>query len=164
MNNSIRFLIILIVSLIFSLNGNATTIRCTNPEYANGQLIFYSFADPVSNNTKVAFTLKFNNEGDSQTSIEINEPVFTFSYFGIYRGMLLLEPGKTIDLKLPPLKEKSFADEKNPYFQPVAFWIFTNSGEMLNDKISRFEQKLTSLLIKILMLCISSNQKRRLAN
>ncbi|QIA09723.1 redoxin domain-containing protein [Draconibacterium halophilum] len=148
MNNSIQFLIILICSLNFPFNGDATTIRCTNPEYANEQLIFYSFADPISNNNKVAFTLKFNNEGTSETSIQIDEPLFTFSEFGIYRGMLLLEPGKTVDLKLPPLKKKSFADQKNPYFKPISFWIFSNSGQMLNDKISRFEQKLNELTDK----------------
>ena len=148
MNNSIRFLITLIVSLSFSFNGLATTIRCTNPEYANEQLTFYAFADPISNTNKVAFTLKFNNEGISEASLQADEPVFTFSEFGIYRGMLLIEPGKTIDLKLPPLKKKSFADQKNPYFQPISFWVFTNNGEMLNDKISRFEQKLNELTDK----------------
>nr|WP_321358459.1 redoxin domain-containing protein [uncultured Draconibacterium sp.] len=148
MNNSIRFLITLVVSLSFSFNGLATTIRCTNPEYANEQLTFYAFADPISNTNKVAFTLKFNNEGISEASIQADEPVFTFSEFGIYRGMLLIEPGKTIDLKLPPLKKKSFADQKNPYFQPISFWVFTNNGEMLNDKISRFEQKLNELTDK----------------
>lgn len=144
----IRLSLIFIISLSFSLNGIATTIRCTNSEYANEQLTFYSFADPISNKSKVIFTLKFNSEGTSKTSLQLEEPVFTFSEFGIYRGMLLLEPGKTIDLKLPPLKKKSFADEKNPYFQPISFWIFTNSGEMLNDKISRFEQKLNELTDK----------------
>nr|WP_319270612.1 redoxin domain-containing protein [uncultured Draconibacterium sp.] len=148
MNNSIRFLIILIASLCFSLNGMATTIRCTNIDYANEQLTFYVFADPISNNNKVAFTLQFNSEGIGEASLQNDKPVFTFSEFGIYRGMLLLEPGETIDLKLPPLKKKSFADQKNPYFQPISFWFFTNSGEMLNDKISRFEQKLNELTDK----------------
>nr|WP_319572133.1 redoxin domain-containing protein [uncultured Draconibacterium sp.] len=148
MNNSIRFLIILITALSFSLNGSATSIRCTNPEYANEQLTFYTYADPISNNNKVDFTIDFNSEGTGETSIQISEPLFTFSEFGIYRGLLLLEPGKNIDLKLPPLKKKSFADQKNPYFQPIAFWIYTNNGEMLNDKISRFEQKLNELTDK----------------
>lgn len=148
MNKSTCFLIILIAALSFSLSGMATSIRCTNPEYANEQLIFYTYADPISNNNKVAFTLKFNNEGTSEASIQIDEPLFTFSEFGIYRGMVLLEPGKTINLQLPPLKKKSFADQKNPYFQPIAFWIYTNNGEMLNDEISHFEQKLNELTDK----------------
>ncbi|WP_319482526.1 redoxin family protein [uncultured Draconibacterium sp.] len=148
MNKSTCFLIILITALSFSLNVMATSIRCTNLEYANEQLTFYTYADPISNNNKVAFTLKFNSEGTSEASLQIDEPVFTYSEFGIYRGLLLLEPGKNIDLKLPPLKKKSFADQKNPYFKPIAFWIYTNNGEMLNDKISRFEQKLNELTDK----------------
>ena len=148
MTNSLRVFIILICSLYFALNATATTIRCTNADYANEKLTFYAFADPISNNNKVAFTLTFNSEGTSEASLQTDAPVFTFSEFGIYRGMLLVEPGKTIDLKLPPLKKKSFADQKNPYFQPISFWIYTNNGEMLNDKISRFEQKLNELTDK----------------
>lgn len=148
MNNSIRVLIILIISLSYHVYANATTVRCTNAEYANEQLTFYAIADPISNNNYEVFTLQFNGEGASETTISIDQPVFTFSEFGIYRGMLLLEPGESIDLKLPPLKRKSFADQKNPYFQPISFWIFTADGQMLNDKISRFEQKLNQLTDK----------------
>mgnify|MGYP000480568745 CR=1 FL=1 len=59
--------------------------------------------------------------------------------------MLYLEPNKTVDLKLPPFREKSFANQKNPYFSPVSFWILTENKDQLNDKISEFEQQLNFL-------------------
>ena len=59
-----------------------------------------------------------------------------FCDFGIYQGRLFLEPGQNIKLKLPPLREKSFADKKNPYFSPVAFWFATDDKTQLNNQIS----------------------------
>ncbi len=148
MSNLIRFFFLIMLLASTSIIGNATIISCSNTEYANEKLSFYTYADPVSNTNNLLFTLQFDNSGNAKATIDAKYPVFTFSEFGIYRGLLLLEPGKTIELKLPPLKKKAFADEKNPYFTPVSFWFFSNSGEELNDKISRFEQKLNELTDK----------------
>ena len=52
--------------------------------------------------------------------------------------MLFLESGKTLTIKLPPFREKSFADQKNPYFMPVSFWIMTENKLDLNQKTSDF--------------------------
>ena len=38
---------------------------------------------------------------------------------------------------MPPLREKSFADEKNPFFEPVAFWFNTEEkGQHKQSNIS----------------------------
>ncbi|MDX8338366.1 hypothetical protein SLH46_04165 [Draconibacterium sp. IB214405] len=148
MSNFTRFLLLLIFFANSSFAGLATVVTCSNKDYANEKLSFYSFADPVSNTTELLFTLQFDNAGEAHATIETKNPVFAFSEFGIYRGLLLLEPGTDIELKLPPLQKKAFADEKNPYFTPVSFWFFSNSGNKINDKISRFEQKLNELTDK----------------
>lgn len=144
MTNSLRVFIILTCSLYFALNATATTIRCTNAEYANEKLTFYAFADPISNNNKVAFTLTFNSEGTSQATLQTDAPVFTFSEFGIYRGMLLVEPGKTIDLKLPPLKKKSFADQKIPTFNPFRFGFIPTTAKCSTTKSAALSRNLTN--------------------
>lgn len=139
----ISFLILLFALL--PLFGFSTTIRCSNTEYAGKQLNFYRFSDPISGEKELAFTLKFDATGNCNADIKTTQTIYTFCDFGIYRGMLFLEPNATLNLKLPPFREKSFANQKNPYFSPVAFWIISESKDQLNDKISGFEQQLNNL-------------------
>lgn len=139
---------VLIFVLLISLNSEATDIRCQNTEYAGKQLDFYRPADPVSGETELLFTLKFDAGGKAAYSADVNTSTYVFSEFGVYRGMLFLEPGNNIELKLPPFREKSFADQKNPYFTPISFWFITEKGTDLNDNISAFEQQLNYLTDK----------------
>ncbi len=52
------------------------------------------------------------------------------------------------ELQLPPFREKSFADQKNPYFEPVSFWFTTENKNQLNSQISDFTIKLNQLTNK----------------
>lgn len=123
----------------------ATTIECTNPEYAGKLLKFHKIEDPISGNSELFFELKFDNDGHCTINQEVKQTTYVYSDFGIYRGMLFLEPGKTLKLKLPPFRKKSFANQKNPYFKPIDFWFITESKSCLNDKISAYEQRLNHL-------------------
>ncbi|WP_297088506.1 redoxin domain-containing protein [uncultured Draconibacterium sp.] len=146
--SSIRFFVVFFLVVSFFNSAESAEIRCSNPAYANQTLQFYAYADPVSNETQNLFTLKIDKNGNGSVNIQLSQPVFAFCEFGIYRGMLLLQPETKIGLKLPPLKKKSFSDEKNPYFTPVSFWFYSTDGAQLNDKISKFEQKLNELTDK----------------
>lgn len=131
--------------LLFSLPAFAVRIEGKNKEYAGKKLEFYRFSDPVTQEKIPVFTLEPDSEGNFTTDAEISQTTFVFSRFGIYRGLLFLEPGKNIRLLLPPLREKSFADSKNPYFEPVEFWFSTAEGNQLNDHISDFDSRLNRL-------------------
>lgn len=143
-----RSFLLLTGFLLLNANVAASIIRCENREYAGKTLVFYRWDDPVSNSRSAAFDLKLDSNGKGSVNVDAEQTTFFFSDFGVYRGMLFVEAEKNIDLKLPPLREKSFVDEKNPYFQPVSFWFITKSGEQLNDQVSEFEQQLNTLTDK----------------
>ncbi len=144
-----RFLLTFLFSIFLSFAGfTSVTIQCINPKYAGRQLVFYSYADPVSSETKIAFTLDFDNTGKCAKTIDYQSTGFVFCDFDIYRGLLFLEPGQTIVLKLPPVREKSFADQKNPYFEPVSFWFATENRQQLNNLVSGFTLRLNQLTDK----------------
>ncbi|WP_340113435.1 TlpA family protein disulfide reductase [Maribellus mangrovi] len=134
--------------LFFSnaIQAATTKISCVNTDYAGKTLVFYQPEDPVTNYKIEAFSLKFDSDGKCNTDIDISKSSYFYTEFGIYRGMLLAKPGEIMTLKLPPLREKSFAEEKNPYFQPVSFWFITENGNQLTDKISEFDQQLNALI------------------
>ncbi|WP_372933243.1 TlpA family protein disulfide reductase [Mariniphaga sediminis] len=128
-----------------NLPVSATSISGWNEEYAGKKLDFFRLSDPVTREKVHVFTLEVNSNGVFSAEAEVEQPTFVFSDFGIYRGMLFLEPGEKITLLLPPFRDKSFADQKNPYFQPVEFWFATGGGNQLNDRISAFDNQLYQL-------------------
>lgn len=144
-----RVILSFLFSIIFSLQGFAVvTIQCDNAKYAGRTLEFFSYSDPVSSTTKLVFTLEFDKTGKCTKSIETQTTDFVFCDFEIYRGMLFIEPNQTIKLQLPPVREKSFADQKNPYFEPVSFWFATENKQQLNNQISEFTAQLNQLTDK----------------
>jgi len=143
----VRSIIVFLFSYVL-LTGNTTaaTIRCSDAAYAGKKLIFGSPSDPVTNEVIGVFTLNFDANGKSSVAVKLSQTTYVFCDFGVYRGMLFLEPGDDIVLKLPPFREKSFAEQKNPYFSPVDFWFVSESGQQLTDKISKFEQQFNTLV------------------
>jgi hypothetical protein len=125
-----------------------TTIKCENADYAGRKLDFYFYTDPVTKESKFAFSLKFDKSGKSIATTNYKTTGFVFCDFDIYHGMLFIEPGKTVEILLPPVHEKSFADQKNPYFSPAAFWFKTKNNNQLNDRISDFTQQFNRLTNK----------------
>jgi peroxiredoxin len=141
-----RLLFLLFLAILFTTAGQASvTIRCDNTKYSGKRLEFYSYSDPISSATKIVFSLDFDQAGKCSKTIETQTTSFVFCDFGIYRGMLFIEPNQTINLQLPPLREKSFADQKNPYFEPVSFWFTTENKQQLNNQISDFTTQLNHI-------------------
>ncbi len=124
------------------------TIQCDNPKYAGQKLSFYSYSDPVSSTTKIVFSLEFDKTGKCTKVIETQTTDFVFCDFGIYRGLLFLEPNQTIKLQLPPPRKKTFADQKNPYFEPVSFWFATENKQQVCNLVSDFTSQLNQLTDK----------------
>ena len=140
-------LVILLFTLI-PFFGFSSTVRCSNPEYSGKKLVFFKLADPISGEKELAFTLQFNAEGKCTANITNKTTIYAFCDFGIYHGMLLIEPNKTIELKLPPFREKSFANQKNPYFSPIDFWFISEDKNQVTNKLSEFDQQLSALTNK----------------
>ncbi len=142
--------IFLLFGLFFYANlvGAEVIIHCENKEYAGQRLEFFSPADPVTAEKELAFTLEFDQSGKSRTTVNCSNALNVFCEFGIYHGMLLIEPNSTLELKLPPIRRKSFADEKNPYFMPVSFWFVTTNPQQANNLISDFDIQLNQLTDK----------------
>jgi len=140
-------LLLLLISLFFFAEGS-TVIQCDNIKYAGKKLDFFQYSDPITKKTEFIFSLKFDETGKCSTTTNNKITNYVFCDFGIYRGMLFFEPGETIILRLPPVREKSFADQKNPYFSPVAFWFKTENDEQLNNHISDFTQQFNQLTDK----------------
>lgn len=148
MTHSVKILFVFIALLALNFKVSAAHIRCENKAYAGKTLAFYRLDDPVTGKKTEAFSLQIDANGKGNTDFDVTKTEYFFSDFGIYRGMLFLQANESVTLKLPPFREKSFADEKNPYFQAISFWFISESGNHLSDKVSEFEQRLNYLTDK----------------
>jgi len=135
------FFIFLLPKLLFA----QVTVVCDNPKYGGQKLEFQSYTDPISKATTPVFTLDIDKNGKASKTFETQITRFVFCDFGIYRGLLFIEPNQKIVLQLPPIREKSFADQKNPYFEPVSFWVATDDKKQLNNQISKLTAQLNVL-------------------
>jgi peroxiredoxin len=137
--------ILVLISILLSAGSPAggITIKGSEPGYAGRSLKFLTYTDPVSLNEKEIFKLLIDAKGNFGTEIQVRETTFCYCDFGIYRGKLLLVPSENIILKLPPLREKSFEESKNPYFEPVEIWLQVNEGteKTLTTLVSRFDSR-----------------------
>ncbi len=143
-----RFACLFFFFFLLTIDGFSIVVEGINKEYAGKKLHFYRYSNPVTREKVPVFVLDVDNEGFFKKEIKINSTTFVFCDFGIYRGMLFIEPKQKIELVLPPLREKSFADKKNPFFQPVEFWFNTKNGNQLNDRVAAFDRKLNQLTDK----------------
>lgn len=123
----------------------STVLVGQNPEYAKRDITFYTYSDPISKSEQELFTLHFDSEGKFISQIDVNKTTFVFCEFGIYRGEFFLEPDITMQPVFPPLREKSFADQKNPFFEPALFWFKFRNENGLNQEILNFEARFNQL-------------------
>ncbi len=141
-------LFLLFLLMIGFLDASCTEISGQNKEYAGRKLRFFKYSDPVTREKIPVFILDVDVAGNYKAIAEVDKTTFVFSEFGIYRGNLFLEKGKKTEILLPPVREKTFAEQKNPYFSPVEFWFSTAEGNQLNDRISAFDSQLNQLTDK----------------
>lgn len=142
---------IILLTFLYSLvffTGKASTVIGDNLDYANKKLEFFKYSDPITQERILVFTLNFDANGKCSESVNTKITTYVFCDFGIYQGMLFLEPKQTIELIMPPLRERSFADQKNPYFSPLAFWFATKEKTQINNQISNFTQEINLLTSK----------------
>ncbi|QGY43255.1 redoxin domain-containing protein [Maribellus comscasis] len=137
--------VLTIILLLFGKAAFSTVLEGQNREYAGKRIAFYTYSDPIAKNELELFSIKFGSDGHFRTEIQLTKTTFVFCYFGIYRGEFFLEPDKTIQPVFPPYREKSFADQKNPFFEPVLFWFKQKDSQGLNQNILDFEARFGQL-------------------
>ncbi len=144
--------IIFLFSLFFvcSTFAHATKIVGFEPDYAGRIIQFYTYSDPITKKHQDIFSIHIQNDGNFSQNVTIEKTTVCYADFDVYSGILVLEPEKELKIKLPTLRTKTFAEEKNPYFKPARFWfhIETDSKDEINSVCSRFELEYNELVDK----------------
>jgi peroxiredoxin len=125
------------------LHAQTCTLRGNAPEYANQSIVLYSYADYFTKleDKLAAFTV--DSQGNFSLSFPCAKIREVFMYLGVYKGFVYAVPGKTMEIALPPLTEKTLADELNPYFthEDLTLGVLNNSDGGLNEVLLDFNSE-----------------------
>jgi hypothetical protein len=139
MSNSIKGFVFLLF-IVESLVSFSAAIRGYEPDYAGKKLVFKTYTDPVTKNETELFTLFIDPTGRFHKEIELDKITWCHSEFGVYKGLLMLEPHSEVTLKLPPLREKTLPESRNPYFEPISVWL-----QMVSEKTNEAHNLISAL-------------------
>ncbi|NQU84601.1 MAG: redoxin domain-containing protein, partial [Mariniphaga sp.] len=142
----LRIFTVFVLTLGF-LSTYSAVIQGNEPDYAGKELVFTTYTDPITKNKKEIFKIIINADGLFKKEIDLSETIYCHSEFGIYKGLLILEPQSELLLKLPPLREKTVLESKNPYFEPILLWLRVESdkNEEVNKLVSNLEGRYIQL-------------------
>jgi hypothetical protein len=97
---------------------SATKIFGSAKEYANSEINFFKYTDRITYSKEQIFTIKFDDNGNFNLDVDVDEVTYVFSEFGTYYAYLYLEPNATYELLLPAYEEREIKDILNPLFEP----------------------------------------------
>lgn len=142
------FLSIILSLLPVLIFANTVKIFGNAPEYANTKLCFKWFSDQITFKEEILAECNVDNAGNFSAAFDVDETTYTFLHLGAYEAFLFVEPGKTYQLILPERKDKTIADELNPYFQPIQYHLGLNNitEHELNYQLAYFDEIYTQIL------------------
>jgi thiol-disulfide isomerase/thioredoxin len=126
----------------FTLSLSAQVVlRGNAPSYAGQELVFYKFADLITQTEEVVAKCQIDENGDFSCNLRVDETTFVFNHLGIYRIYLFVEPGKNYQIVLPEYEPKTEAQRLNPFFREVDLHVGIANMEPndLNYLISNFD-------------------------
>jgi len=138
------------VFIFMNLQASPATIKGFEPDYAGQTLVFKTYTDPVTKNEQEFFSISIDKNGYFKKGINLGETAFCHADFGVYHGLLIVEPGSEIKLRLPAFREKTLLESKNPYFKPAEIWLRVESDKEneINKLVSGLEKMYTELTNK----------------
>lgn len=143
---------------------SAASISGTEITYAGKQIAFCILGDPITGSDSVLNTINADSNGFFKISLDVKEATEVYSYMGVYRLALFVEPDKDYKVILPAFKPKSKSDNYNPYFEPVRIHLTTqNSDEnQLNVRIRMFNDAYTPYYNKHVYKIFTENDFQQL--
>lgn len=134
----IPFLIIFFNITAFS---QKVIISGNNKDYIGDSISFYTYNDLICKSEIQVAYCNIGNDGNFYFEIETDHILFIYTYLGVYKAEMYIEPNKNYTISLPAKKEKEGKDILNPYFKytNVLIGITESDKYELNTLIRNFD-------------------------
>ena len=136
--NIITIIIVLFSIITYSQN---VTLSGNNTDYIGDSITFYTYNDLICKTEIPIASCNVDEAGNFSFNIQIENTKFIYTYIGIYKAEMYIEPDKNYTISLPAKKEKEGKDILNPYFNytDVLIGIAESDKYELNTLIRRFD-------------------------
>ncbi len=126
------------------IHGNAGT-------YAGDKLKLYQYSDYFTKTKIQIAESRVDSLGYFSFSVKSEKPFEAILDLDVFLGRIIIEPGKKIKIILPQKTIRSAADEINPFFRPMEFFVKTpESTDNITYAMSDFEKLYKNSSEKIL--------------
>ncbi|MDD2196605.1 MAG: TlpA disulfide reductase family protein [Bacteroidales bacterium] len=134
-------LVLIILAIVPTVAVGQVTLLGNAPTYSNQTIIFYRYADLVTNTEEILAKCEVDPNGDFQCELKIDEISFVYSTLGIYHAYIFVEPRKTYRIVLPESEPKTEVQRLNPFFSETEVHIGIEQMQPndLNYLISSFD-------------------------
>ncbi|MFW6249305.1 MAG: peroxiredoxin family protein [Bacteroidota bacterium] len=114
-------LLTLTAILLFTRTATAepVIIKGQAPEYAGEEFHLFIENNPILGKDSLLATKQISDSGSFNIEIEINQTLEAYTYLGIYKSSIFIEPNNEYHIDLPARKEKTIHQKHNPYFKPT---------------------------------------------
>ena len=142
-----KLLIILFV-LPLTIFAEKVVLKGNVPEFAGKKFTFLIYSDQITYSEKEVCSCIVEENGDFSCSFETDNTNYVFIHIGVYEAFIFVEPGNEYELLFPDLKEKTLAENLNPYFEPVKYHlgIENSSDSELNYQLAFFDAVYSKML------------------
>jgi peroxiredoxin len=103
--------------------AQTSAIRGKAPDYAGKEISFYTFTDPVLHQKQELAQTRINPDGTFSLTFHLNKILEIYSDLEKFTGTMVMEPGKEVQITLPPFTPRNAIEAKSPYFQPALYWF-----------------------------------------
>lgn len=138
--NKLVFTFFVLLSAV-EIMAQSAILKGRAPEYAGMELPVFTYSDFISEEKTEAGKIRFQSDGTFSCTINIASTSVYFTEFDVYQASLYMESGKTYELLFPPRQQKTEAQKRNPFFNPIPVWFMINNqaADELNLQIKNFE-------------------------
>jgi len=116
-------LIILLLMLSFQLSGQKTVLTGKATDYTAKEITFYTLSDPVLREKLELATTSVGSDGSFSLSFTVARTIEICADLEKYCGTMVIEPGKSYEITLPPYSLRNSVEAHSPYFKPAPYWL-----------------------------------------
>ncbi len=158
----LKHLLLILFVLPQTLFSQNIILKGNVPEYAGVKFTFYTYSDFITFTEEELCTSVVEANGGFECSFSTEKIEYVFIKLGVYEAFIFAEPNKQYELLLPERKDKTIADELNPYFNPTQYHLgISNITETdLNYQLAFFDEIYSGLINESLYSTYSELKKQ----
>lgn len=125
---------ILLLFSAFSF-GQSTIIHGVSEDYANEKIAIDYIFNPITHNTQTLDTIFVDNNGNFSTEFNLGKLTWIQLELGVYKCLLLVEPGHKYDISLPPRRDKTEAEIRSIFFEFMVIYLRVLEDIQLHENL-----------------------------